>query len=171
MLLDPGLASSAFGLLAISAQISVAVAAALFVLSVTDGAAPEAVPLLLVTLGGWLFLHFIQFLIVWSANLPTEIVWYQHRTGELGGAVLWFAAAATLLAFAASLPHRLAGASWIVASVCAMLLLVHMLEMLWLVTPGFRGRFTLSLADVAAMIGLASLGAGFLLMTAERSAP
>jgi hypothetical protein len=30
----------------------------------------------------WAYLSFSQFLIIWSANLPEEIPWYLHRTGQ-----------------------------------------------------------------------------------------
>jgi hypothetical protein len=30
----------------------------------------------------WAYLSFSQFLIIWSANLPEEIPWYQHRTSH-----------------------------------------------------------------------------------------
>ena len=165
MLLDPGLASSAFGLLTIILQSSIALCAAILALALASigRAMPrEATPLLLAALGCWMFLHFTQFLIVWSANLPTEIVWYQHRSLGVGEAVPWFGFTAAILALLTLLPHRLARTPWIAAAVAAMLLLVHLVEMLWLVTPGFRGRFTVSLADCAAMIGLVALSAGFL---------
>ena len=172
MLLDPGLASSAFGLLTISLQISVALCAAILVLALGSGgrALPAvATPLLLAALGSWMFLHFIQFLIVWSADLPTEIVWYQHRTGGLGGAALWFGSAAALLTIVSLLPHRSSRAPWLLASISAMLLLVHLVEIFWLVTPGFRGRFTISLPDLAALFGLCSLSAAFLLFAWRRA--
>ena len=171
MLLDPGLASSAFGLLGVILQVSIALCAATFVLALGGGTMPaETAPLLLAALGCWMFVHFIQFLIVWSADLPTEIVWYRHRIGGLGGAALWFGFTAAVVAIGLLLPHRLGRVPGIAAGVAAMLLLVHAVEMLWLITPGFRGRFILSLPDVAAMGGLGCLSAAFLLAGAGRIA-
>lgn len=166
MSLDPGLNSSAFGLIAISMQVSTALCVAVLGLALASRGrpvAPEATPLLLVAVGIWMFLHFIQFLVIWSGNLPGEIVWYQHRIGGLGGASLWFGFSSAILALVALLPHRLSRTPWILASAAIMLLLVHLVEMLWLVTPGFRGRFTLSLPDLSALLGVAALGCGLLL--------
>jgi hypothetical protein len=130
----------------------------------------EAMPLLVAALACWMFLHFIQFLVVWSANRPAEIVWYQHRIGGSGAAMLWFGFTASVLAFAMLLPHRLSRTSSVLAGVSAMLLLVHLLETLWLVTPGFRGHFFLSGPDLAAMPGLAGLATGFLLLARQPAA-
>jgi hypothetical protein len=45
-----------------------------------------------------------------------------------------------------------------------MLLLVHLLEMLWLVTPAFRDSFSLALPDLTAVLGLAGLAVAVALM-------
>jgi hypothetical protein len=166
MSIDPGLDSSAFGLVAMSSQVSTALCAAVFVLALGSGnqlMPADAAPLLLVALGSWMFLHFAQFVVVWSGDMPTEITWYQHRTGGLGETELWFAFAAAVLAVLVLLPDKLARLPFLLASVAAMLLLVHLTEMLWLVTPSFRDRFTLTWPDLLAMLGLVGLAAGFLL--------
>lgn len=175
MSLDPGLNSSVFGLIVISTQVSIALCVAILALALPSRRDPlpgEAAPLLLVVLGVWVFVHFIQYLIVWSGNLPTEIVWYQHRIGGLGGGAIGFGAAAALLALAILLPHRLARAPWVLVSVAIMLLLVHLIETLWLVTPGFHDRFTISLPDFPALLGIVGLAGGSLFLTrpAERKA-
>jgi hypothetical protein len=165
MALDPGLNSSAFGLIAISMQVSTALCVAVLVLALrSHGRAlpTEATPLLLTALGAWMFLHFIQFLVIWSGNLPKEIVWYQHRIGGLGATALWFGFTAAILTLAALLPRRFSRTPWVLASVAVMLLLVHLVETLWLVTPGFRGHFTLSLPDLPALLAVAALAGGLL---------
>ena len=174
MALDPQLNSSLFGLLAMSSQISVALCAAVFVQAVAGGDRPlpaETGALLLVTIGSWTFLHFVQFLIIWSADLPTEIGWYQDRTGGLGGAAIWFGVASVVLAFATILPRRLARNGVLLASVSAMLLLVHLLESLWMVTPSLRRHFDLPLPDLLAILSMAGLATGMLLSPRMRHEP
>ncbi len=56
----------------------------------------------------------------------------------------------------------------VLATFAATLLLMHLTEMLWLVTPALRGRFTLTLADVFALLGLGGLLVGSLLATLPR---
>lgn len=164
MSLAPGLGSSAFGLLSIAGQVVTAGCAGLFVLALRSGGRRLPTPpglLLACLLGGWAFLHFAQYLVVWSANLPAEIVWYQQRSSGLGGPFIWAAAAAALLGLVL-LPSRLSRVPVLAASVAAMLLLGHLLETLWFVTPPFRGGFSLWGADVVALVGLGGLSLALL---------
>ena len=45
----------------------------------------------------------------------------------------------------------------VLASLAAMLLLVHLVETLWLVTPAFRGAFVVTWADAFAVLGIGGL--------------
>ena len=54
-------------------------------------------------------------------------------------------------------PHRLIQVPWVMASVAAMLLLAHLVEMLWLVTPPFRGALVPAWADLPALVGLGGI--------------
>ncbi len=169
--LQPGLGSSAIGLLLIASQVGVASCLAVFVLAVgtRDTEMPAGLGMLLtVALAAWTFLHMIQYLVVWSANLPKEVTWYQARAPGLGGAMMWFAAAAIVVGLAV-LPSGLARVPAVLASVAAMLLAVHLVETLWLVTPAFRGAFTLNLADILAMLGIGGLLVGLLLSRMPRA--
>ena len=160
MSLDAGIGSSAFGLLVILAQIGTALCAAVLILAITanEGRLPnEVAPMMAGVLGAWMFLHFIQYLVVWSANLPGEVTWYQTRALGLGAPTVGSVFAAGALALAVLLSHRLARLPAVIASLAVMLLLAHALEMLWLVTPPFRGRFTAALSDPAALLGLGGL--------------
>ncbi len=159
--LDSGLGSSNFGLLVIAAQCSLALAAALLVNPAAwrnPTILAQFAWLTLALLGAWVFLQFTQFLVVWSANMPKEIVWYQRRDSGLGFAIVWFgfsvAALALLLLMPRSLARSLPG---MVAALAGLILLMHLFEMLWLVTPNFRGGFTITFADVLAMAGVGGL--------------
>jgi len=170
MSLQPGLGSSAFGLLLMTSQMAIAASAALLVLAVED---PVIVPshartVLACVLGGWAFLHLSQYLVVWSANLPSEIVWYQLRTGGLGGAAIWLTAACTLAALLV-LPGPLTRLPLAAACCAGILLFVHGLEVLWLITPVFRGGFVLNWQDGFAVLGLAGIALALLLLAAPRT--
>ena len=171
MSLQPGLNSSAIGVLLIASQLGVAACLAAFVIAVaTPPGAPvprAAGSLLAVVLAIWAALHFMQFLVVWSANLPAEITWYLDRLPGLGGPFIWSAVAATVIGIAL-LPTAAARVPAVLASLAAMLLLAHLAETLWLVTPAFRGSFTITLADALALLGIGGLVVGLLLMLLPR---
>jgi hypothetical protein len=185
MSLEPGINSSAIGLLLISSQMGMAMCVAAVGLAMAHVPEPErpvpttaqmlrfgpiaprmslTVKLMIGVLGVWVFLQFTQYLSVWSANLPDEVVWYQRRGLGFGTPVIWFGFTAAIIAFLALTPYRLARRPAIVASVASMLLLVHLLEMLWLVTPAFRDSFSLALPDLTAVLGLAGLAVAVALM-------
>ena len=173
VMLQPGLNSSAFGLLLISSELGTAGCLLAFMSAVQtrERLAHNGLALLLTAIiGVWGFLHFIQFLIIWSANLPKEIVWYQVRLAGSGGGVVGFAAAATVIALAI-LPSGAARLPAVLASVSAMLLLAHAVEALWLVTPAFRGSFSITTPDALATVAFAGLTIGFILMLLPRPTP
>ncbi|MEL6064352.1 MULTISPECIES: hypothetical protein [unclassified Methylobacterium] len=175
--LDPRLDSTLLGLLVMTAWSGLAFAAAILLAweepepvgrGRTAPGRGRLVPLV-VLLGLWAYLHFVQFLIVWSANLPPEVAWYFARGGWLGRALSIVAGAVVVLAGLATLrPGRpttriLAGAA----------LAVHALEMVWLITPAIRDRFVLRPSDALAAGAVACLAAAlrpFLRPRADRAA-
>ncbi|APT29925.1 MULTISPECIES: hypothetical protein [Methylobacterium] len=161
--LDPRLDSTLLGLLVMTAWSGLAFAAAILLAweepepvgrGRTAPGRGRLVPLV-VLLGLWAYLHFVQFLIVWSANLPPEVTWYFARGGWVGRALAVVAGAVVVLAGLATLrPGRpttriLAGAA----------VAVHALEMFWLITPAVRDRFVLRPSDVLAAAAVACLAA------------
>jgi hypothetical protein len=156
--LDPRLGSSLIGLLMLAAWSGAALAAALLVTR-----RPEAglLPLALLT-ATWAFLHFVQFLVVWSANLPAEVSWYLARGGLLGRGLSLAGGTAALLAAALTLRPG----PWTTRAVAALTLAVHAGEMAWLVTPAARGAFVVTGPDVLAGLGVAAVAAGLAPMLA-----
>jgi len=111
---------------------------------------------LAVLLAIWAFLHFVQFLILWSANLPDAALWYGVRGGFNGRALSLFAGAVVLLAALLTLKPG-ENRTRILA---ALVLVVHVLEMFWLVTPSLRGVFKITVPDGLALAGVAGLAVG-----------
>ncbi len=99
---EPGFNASSFGLVLVAAQCSIALCLAVVMVMTgrggrvaARGAAEDRRDVdstirvgtgLAVALGFWGFLVFTQYLVVWSANLPREVLWYQHRSAGLGQA-------------------------------------------------------------------------------------
>lgn len=155
----PGLASSLFGLIVIAAQCSLAVAVALMLGagSFDQRSRRRFAWLMVATLAGSAYLQFVQYLIVWSADLPREIVWYQQRVSGFGAVALWFGVAALVLATVLILPRQLSATAGLLATLAGMVVAVNLIEMLWLITPSFAGRFVLGLPDLLALVGIGGL--------------
>lgn len=148
--LDPRLASTLLGVLIQVAWSGSALAAALLI---ARAERPDGLTALAVLLALWAFLHFVQFLVVWSANLPAEVAWYLARGGlagrglaVCGGLVVVLGAALTLRPGPAA-TRVLAG----------LVLGLHAAEMLWFVTPALRGGFTLGLTEILGGLGFVGL--------------
>lgn len=80
-----------------------------------------------------LWLWFVQFVVVWMADLPAESGWYLRR----GGPWLWLKAGVILPALVAAIiiaiPPR--SGPWRLGAVCALLLIQHLGHQWWLVRP------------------------------------
>jgi hypothetical protein len=112
--------------------------------------------LLLALVMFWAYLNFCQFLLIWSENLAEEIPWYLHR---IGGGWEWIAIVLILFQFALPfvllLSRNTKRDSHILAAVAAMILLMHWLDILWMVAPSFYpARFHIHWLDIAAPLGI-----------------
>ena len=134
-----------------------------------DGTASQHLgTVLAVLLGAWGFLAFTQYLVVWSANLPKEVVWYQHRAAGIGQAAEDSAAILCFVALLCLLSRKLLLVPGLLAWVAAALVVLHGFEMLWLVTPAFRAAFSVTPADLLALAAAAGLGIGAAMLLGER---
>jgi hypothetical protein len=152
MMVAPGLGSSAFGLLVIAAQATAALAAA--ILLAGRAAEREAARLLSALLAGWVFLHFIQYLTIWSADLPGEITWYLDRAGGLGRGVAALIPLSLLAVLLLVLLPVLARQTRTLTIAAALVLATQVIGMFWLVTPSARHRFIVAPSDWLAFLVL-----------------
>lgn len=162
--------SGTYGLLFMTSQVAVAGVAGVLLAAragLLASVAAEARLLLLIPAAAWAFLTFVQFLIVWSGDLPQEIGYYLSRDAGAGRAAEWLLAGGGLL-----LPVLAAQSRWPrpLAIAAGLALATHFCEMYWLVTPASRGLFAVTLTDIAAAIGVGGVGVGSALLLARRSA-
>jgi hypothetical protein len=144
MSLEPEFASSAYGLLILTAAAQAGFAAALW-LRLRDGLAPEPEQLghigsLLLTLVlSWAYIAFMQYLVVWSGDKPHLVSWYLARADAPWS---WFAWAWALLKgvlpFAVLLFPPARRSPRVLAGLCVLILAGHAADMLWLVLPAFK---------------------------------
>ena len=167
MSLEPHWFSSIYGLLVAGGQALTALAFVLIVISFLVNEAPLADVLtdrhfndlgnfLMASTLLWMYLAFSQFLIIWSGNLPEEVVWYLARLE--GG---WVIIAILLVIFHFAVPF-----AWLLSArvkrnprrllpIAAMLLVADLFHLWWLVAPAFHpGDFHLHWLDLAAPIGI-----------------
>jgi hypothetical protein len=89
----------------------------------------------------WAYLSFSQFLITWAGNLPEEIPWYLRRLKHGWGWV-----AMTLVIFHFATPFVLLLMRGVKRNaqrllyVCALMLVVRVIDVYWIVEPAFYGQ-------------------------------
>ena len=174
MTTEPDWFSAEYGLLFITTQVAIAVSVALLLAGPAWRlAAPEAAgSFLLLAVAAWLFLQFMQFLVIWSADKPSDISWYLHRSNAGSGIVVAFAvliAAAVPLALLLAphgRRHPVVAPAMAVAVLCG-----QALGMLWLITPSIRHSFTVSGMDVLTLAGIGGVMLGLSLLTRAPAVP
>jgi hypothetical protein len=124
-----------------------------------------AAKLLLTFVLFWAYIGFAQFLIVWMADIPHESVWYVRRSS---GGWQWLSGALVIghfaLPFLVLLSNPLKKRPRLVALLCSWILLVHYLDVYWLVLPGL-GAPGLGFVwlDLAALLQVGGVCATFVL--------
>lgn len=95
-----------------------------------------------------LWLWFVQYIVVYAANLPQEAAWYLRRSEGLWG---WVKAGIAVPALLAAIGLALVPQwrRWRLAAVCALLLVQHLAHLAWVVRPdaALAGNATPVLAD------------------------
>jgi len=142
MSLRPEWYSSVFGWLTGTGQMLSGLALA--VLLIDREAARQRLPdfgnLLMMYVLTWAYLAYVQFLVIWSADLPREISWYLLRATPGWKAVAWTLAvvhfAGPLLIL---LSRHAKQAPKMMGGLAALLLAVHLLDCWWLVLPSVTG--------------------------------
>ena len=150
MSLEPHWFSSMYGVLFMAGQGVSGLALAIVVALSLRGASPweegltvsrvhDLGNLLLAAVLFWSYVSLMQFLIIWSANLPEETPWYIHRSTRG-----WQFVALALAAFHFVVPFLLLlmrqtkrNTRWLVG-VAALLALMRLVDLQWLVMPPFR---------------------------------
>jgi hypothetical protein len=88
----------------------------------------------------WVYLAFMQYLIVWAGDLPDEIHWYILRGRHGWHYILWaLIALEAVLPMAAFLSRGLKRSRSGVIAVAGAVLAGHFLDMLWRIRPAFDG--------------------------------
>jgi hypothetical protein len=106
----------------------------------------------------WLYMAFMQYLVVWSGDLPHEIEWYLARVVDGWQLVLWLVIACHVGMVAAMVSPALKSRPDAVAAAAWVLLLGQAMDLWWRTAPAFdRESWFGGVLDVAAVAGLGGL--------------
>jgi hypothetical protein len=161
MSLDPFWFSTIFGVVVAAGQASASLAFASVVIAYIGHLPPfsqmliakdisDLGNLLLTAVIFWTYITFVQFFIIWSGNLPEEVLWYLHR---LEGGWNWVPIALIffhfIVPFVLLLSGRLKRDPRRLAMVALMILAADLLHLFWLVEPTFSAaRFSVHWLDI-----------------------
>jgi hypothetical protein len=106
----------------------------------------------------WLYTGFAQYIVMWSADIPREIVWYIPRTrGGWGIVALALVVVGGAIPFLALVSGKVRQSAPWLAALGALLLVVHGLDSYWLVIPGLVPfRWWMALLSLPATIAVAA---------------
>ena len=106
----------------------------------------------------WAYMSFSQFLIIWSGNLPEEVVWYLRRSA---GGWVWVAVVLFIFHFAFPflllLSRNTKRRPRLLARLAIFVFVIHLLNVFWLVTPAFHDGLQIHWLDLAAPIGIGGI--------------
>jgi hypothetical protein len=87
----------------------------------------------------WAYISFSQYLIIWSANIPEEAIWYYHRSR---GGWQWVGLGLILfhfvLPFLLLLSRRAKRKARLLAGLASLIIVMRLVELFWLVAPAFH---------------------------------
>lgn len=117
----------------------------------------------------WAYIAFSQYLLISYANLPEETIWYRHRfDGTWLGLSAFLAVGHFVLPFFYLLPQGMKKNKNLRAAGSAWLLLMHYLDLYWVVMPNFHTDGIYSL-DAATLAGATALLSGAYLLLSKRT--
>lgn len=109
----------------------------------------------------WAYFAFSQFLIIWSGNLPEEIVWYLRRIyGGWGYLIVTIGILHFAAPFLFLLSRDIKRNPGKLVLVAVLVLVMRSVDLLWMLAPAFQHRMWI-LMDVAALIGFGGIWLAF----------
>ncbi len=116
----------------------------------------------------WAYIAFSQYLLLWYANIPEETGWYLVRQSN---GWQWIAIALVVghyfLPFCALMPRAAKRKPAVLTFWAAWVLVMHWLDLHWLVMPNHSSQLALGIVDLLMVFGLVSALAAVLLRTAR----
>jgi hypothetical protein len=164
--IEPRFHSSIYGLFAIDFQLlaglTFGIAALLTLRPARQMSNAAYSGTLLAMLMLWAYMHAMQYLIIWTGNIPEEVVWYLKRLAHGWGLALWGLCVLQFVApFFALLSERVRSSSRWLLSLALLTLVLRVLEAAVFILPPLGVSRPLLLLDLPA--ALLAIGATLLL--------
>lgn len=106
----------------------------------------------------WAYFSFSQWLIIWAGNLPEEITWYIKRLNGGWGAVgLLLVIFHFVVPFVMLLSRPFKRNIYKLVWVAVLLLIMHYVDLFWIIEPNFSSTLQLTWADVVVPIAMGGL--------------
>jgi hypothetical protein len=171
MSLDPHFVSSIYGMLSAAGMTLLALSLAiLFTAESTPCDAREDLgKLLLALVILWIYLDFMQLLIIWQSDLAAEVPWYLARSRGFWGAVRAIVAVGHfVLPFFLLLSTRARQSRRALIRVASLLVVMEVIRAWWTILPSLG--LTIGWIDIACVAGLGCIAARFAFWLADRPA-
>jgi hypothetical protein len=160
MALEPHWQSSLYGLIVMWSQMTGALALAVLIAGRELQRAKDIGALLLGGIAMWLYLHLMQFLVLYAGDLPKETTWLFRRASDF-----WIAVAVVglvchfLVPFFTLLNGKARRTAAVVTSMAALVFLGHALATAWLILPPVSTRVADAAVTILMLIGIGAFGA------------
>jgi len=119
----------------------------------------------------WAYIAYSMFMLIWYANLPEETVWYRKHWENGWSTLTWtLILLHFLVPFFGLLARTAKRHPTILKAIGALLVVMHWVDLYWLVVPLFREHMAFSWYDFAAVAGTAGLFFGVAARTFGRAA-
>lgn len=112
----------------------------------------------LVLLISWGYLSFMQYLIIWSGNLPHEVSWYLVRLSSSWQLVIIAVALGSLIfPFFVLINKNFKLDSHLLARLAIVVLIFRILDTIWIILPVDRKALQITIWDLVSFLGIGSL--------------
>jgi hypothetical protein len=163
MSIEPDWHSSEYGLLLLCGQMlgALALAASWCFGPAKGDDSHDTGTLLLSGVVVWLYLQAMQFIILYTGNLPSEIPWLIRReSGAWFGVMLLLLLCEFVVPFFGLIGAKIRDNPHAVAALGVLIFFGHLLDTAWLVLPPFNGNPGAFVEDILAVLGIGGLAIG-----------
>jgi hypothetical protein len=102
----------------------------------------------------WAYIGFSQFFLIWYGNIPEETVWYMHRAHHGWDKITLFLALGHFAAPFLFLMPRTIKRSGLLAVGCVWMLIMHWVDMYWLIMPNHHPHLHFSPLDFTTSLAI-----------------